>query len=217
MSGLSLAGLVEETSFCLIEIKHNTKDASKLLKGFAKHSLPKAAVSAMNSCSYEARARLTSELPTKIKVKRDWVVRQIRYEKVKLEHWPKLKARIGSGFRAMHYHEHGGVRAGKRWPYIGVPMTQTDPAAAKRILSKPASLIKRNNYHVIKHKGKSFLIYKPRVLKGRRRRPQQLRPKIQMLFVFKERVINKPKWNMREVVQKVFAEKYATLLKRRIG
>jgi len=188
----------------------------KRIQELAEKNIPKAAVSAMNSCSYLARQKLVDELPGKFKIKKSWVLKQIQYRKVTEDQWPKLKARIGSQFKAMYWHEYGGDRIGKKWPFIGIPMRINTETAAARMKGNPSVLIRRNNYDVIQYKGNSFLIYKKKGKKRTGKKAVSPPPQIDMLFVFKQHVINKPKWGMKKTVSQIFEENYVAKMKAKL-
>ena len=209
----------------MIRIEHNLEKVKKVLKRVAEEKIPKAAVSVMNQCSYLARQKLVEELPAKFKINKDWVRRQTTYRKVEESDWPKLKARVGTKFKAMHYQEHGGERVGKKWPFIGVPMTVNDESTQSLIKGNPRNLLKKPGYNVVSYKGKQFLIFRKRQRKKKKLKnkvesvqvvQEAPREKTKFLYVFKEKVTNKPRWNLEKTVNKIFQSNYIEKMKKKL-
>jgi hypothetical protein len=211
----------------MIKIKHNIDHAIRDLKDKCKTVIPRAAVSAMNKCAFAARKELQAEFKKEFKNRTPWAANQIVYQPAKLSQWPKLRARVGTKFKAAEYQVEGGTKEATKALWNAIPVGLKANDLETRLRRMPKDLLKKKGYKLIHSKGRYFVAYKKPFKKHRLKvKRSQIQPSqsqqqpkkhpIQIMYEMRERIEFKPRWDLEFTVRKVFEDRFEKLFKQRV-
>jgi hypothetical protein len=209
----------------MIRIKHNLDRAIKDLQDRSKTAIPRAAVTAMNQCAYEAQQKLRGDFKKQFKSRSPFPITKIVYQKAAFSQWPHLRARVGSQFKAMQWQEEGGTKEATQKLWNAIPLKGND--LESRYQKMPKDLLQKDGYSLIRFHNRYFIAHKKqnRKLKRGKKRGKaattqvvqaQTRP-LELKYELRKQIEFKPRWNLEQTVCSVYQKLYERIFKQKIG